>query len=356
VCGGGGKREGQVSADVVSQAAVASSVAVRSCSRTVPQVCGVVRDACWPRSDACSVPMRYENARPLVVDRVGVRACVLAHNPDGMEVSGVDFGLVSDDDLVAASDLTHLVEQLGVARRDTAVQLADNDPLTFGVRRYHVSTGVDRFSVQLELDRVPLSHWVASRTVFATMGLDERVAHTQGRVFGFDPIFGTHLGYTATVVTADEHLVVVRRTAKLLADGLSDSAVGDTALVSDIDGGELDVSQLVVAAAKKFLGLEPSDIADFRVALLAVRVDDSGLWVSGHMRTTLDRDGLLHAVVERSQFRDPTRCRFVPWNPRSVESALSVGDWTSWGVADLYSAASIEFGAGLQRWDWLTLP
>jgi hypothetical protein len=48
-------------------------------------------------------------------------------------------------------------------------------------------------------------------------------------------------------------------------------------------------------------------------ALRAVRVDDSGLSVSGHMRTTLDCDGLLHAVAERSQFPDLTRCRFVRW-------------------------------------------
>jgi hypothetical protein len=192
--------------------------------------------------------------------------------------------------------------------------------------------------------------------VFARRPLEQRLKHTQGSVFGVDALFGTHLGYTATVVTADGYLAVVRRTAKLLADGLLDSAIGDTAVAADCDEhGQLDMHNLIVRAARRYRGLAPDELT-LTTALLGVRVDDAGLWVSGHARTHLDRAQLLDAVEARSDHPDRNRIMFVRWEPEARHAARSLGDWTSWGLADLASAEALDFGPPLQTWTWLALP
>lgn len=269
---------------------------------------------------------------------------------------GVSLGQVPDGEIRERSRLGGLVDELVRERQIAATQLGATDTQALAVRRWHLDTTGGETDLTLELDEVPLSHWIASRTVFARLPLERRLTHTRDAVLGVDPLFGTHLGYTATVVTADGYLAVVRRTAKLLADGLLDSAIGDTALAADCDEyGQLDVRSLIRNAGMRYLGLAPDQL-ELRVALMAVRVDDSGLWVSGHARTDVDRAGLVAAIVERSAHPDPRRVVFVPWNKDATERARALGAWTSWGLADLASAAAIDFGPELQEWAWLTLP
>lgn len=286
--------------------------------------------------------MDFHADRPLILDNTGrPRAAVLVHNSTGLTVTGVIGQTVTDEvlaplSLLAESTLPAVVEQ----RKARAVELLGADPAAVGVRAW----SLDDDRLKLHLDPLPLSHWVASRTVFAGLTPDAKLEHTLRADRGFDPLFGTHLGYTATVVTADNQLVCIRRTGKLLADGMSDSAIGDTALLADLVDGRWSAHDALITAGRKFLGLHPEDFRSLTVALLGIRVDDSGLWVSGHAHLRLTADELLAAVVEHSDFPAASRLRFVPWGMSAARHALADGEWTSWGMADLASAVSIDFG------------
>ena len=299
----------------------------------------------------------FPSTRPLIYNRLGsVKACVLVHHPDGLRITGSLMPATPDDALRAASAFPELDTELVAARAKAAADMVGADPVALAARTWQLDLDTDPYHVRPLVEPAPLSHWVSSRIVFATLGEQARVAHVSGHLYGADALYATHLGYTSTVVTADGFLVCVRRTAKLLADGLHDSAIGDTALLADMSGGEWDLRDAIVAAGRKFLGLDESDYTSVLPSLVAVRTDDAGLWVAAHSHINLDRDQLLDAVSERSQFPDPGRCSFLAWNEDAPAAAQQLGDWTSWGVADLASAASIDFGPPLQEWVYPSLP
>lgn len=294
----------------------------------------------------------FPSDRPLLLDKNGVpRAVVLIHSQSGIDITGELLPAIPPEDLLESTSLKNLFSAVQKEDELRSLELDAMDHAAIAVRTWALDIQGEKPFVTLAMDPIMLSQWVASRTIFATLSTEDRISHTQETPLGVDALFGTHLGYTATVVTSDNQLVCVRRTGKLLADGLSDSAIGDTALLSDVVAGSWSAHDAIIIAGKRFLGLEPTDFESLTVALVAVRVDDSGLWVSGHAKIKLTAEELVESVMQKSNYPDASRVRFLPWNKQAAEIALSEGEWTPWGIADLASAISIDFGEPIQKWN-----
>jgi len=282
--------------------------------------------------------------RPIIRDgEQRPRAVVLAHARDGLTIIGQPQPASSEAWIKGRTTLGWLYESVKAAAASAAEDMAAHslpDPIALAVRSWSSEAGTFTLNVEPAL----LSEWVGSRAVYAELDEGSRLVHTRGLLLGFDPIFATHLGVTATVVTADGYLLSVNRQGKLLANGLSDSAIGDTVLAEELSEDGWSAVSSLQRAGRIFLGIEPEHYISLTVAMISTRIDDSGFWVSGHAHLRLTRKELEDVISERSQYPDPARYHFTPWTPETAAELLAVGEWTSWAYADLSSASAIDFG------------
>ena len=130
-----------------------------------------------------------------------------------------------------------------------------------------------------------LADWTGTRADFSAASRAERA-----RALAVGPAYansrwGTHLGATMAVVTADDQVVFRSRAGKYAEAHAYDSLAAGTMLLSTFHA-DTD-SYLHHLLAK--VGLTRDLLAEFHPTHLAMRGSDFGLWVGGWVRTTLDR-------------------------------------------------------------------
>lgn len=128
-----------------------------------------------------------------------------------------------------------------------------------------------------------LSNWTATRSAFAA-----EPATVRDRAVRVGPSWaggkwGTHLGATMAVVTADDHTVLRSRAGKYAEEHLYDSLVAGTMLMADYTPTVSVYLRKLTAAA----GIHPGTVSEFHPTHLAMRTADFGLWVGGWLRTDL---------------------------------------------------------------------
>lgn len=128
-----------------------------------------------------------------------------------------------------------------------------------------------------------LRHWTGTRAEFAAADLDVRTralrvgpAYNSGR-------WGTHLGATLTVVTADEQFVFRSRTGKYAEAHLYDSLAAGTMHTADLT----PTTDEYLWTLLRQVGFSDEDITEFHPTHLAMRGSDFGLWIGGWARTRL---------------------------------------------------------------------